>query len=199
VKNRRIPPFLAVAAALLLLAGCGEGGDQDAGAVAMDTTVAAAGPEGIAVSSNVLEAGSPDHRFFQQMSDHHVGLVQMSQQAQQKATQDTVKTEARHFLAGHTNDLEQMQRMLQEHFNDRHQPTIMPRHAAMVDSLSQQQGAQFNRAYVQDVIEHHQGGVRMIEVYLPSATQENVKVLAAKMKTVQTEDIKRLEGLLARL
>lgn len=154
---------------------------------------------GTATQSNALQASSPDHQFLQRMSDHHVGLVEMGQQAMRQATNDSVKTEAQHFAVGQTSSMKDMQRMMRESYSDSHQPVMMPRHRVVVDSLAHLQGNAYNKAFIQKVIDHHQGGIQMIEGYLPTAQNVSVRVMAEKMKTLQTEDIKRLQGLLKRL
>lgn len=169
--------------------------------LSMDTDVAPGDSTaaGTATESNALQASSPDHLFLQRMSDHHVGLIQMGEQAMRQATNDSVKTEAQHFAVGQTSSIKNMQRMLHASYNDSHQPVIMPRHTAVVDSLSTLQGTAYNKAFVQKVIDHHQGGIKMIDGYLSTAQNISVRVMAEKMKTLQTEDIKRLEGLLKKL
>lgn len=200
--SRLVPLRWACMVALTLFAGaCGGSEDTaeidsaepavvaDPAAMPMDTAAVAQG--------DMAAARDADQQFLRGMSDHHVGLIRMAEQAQQRATRDTVRAEAQHFQVGHTSGLDDMQRMLQAQYSDTHQPTIMPRHAAMVNSLSQTQGAEYDPAFLRDVIEHHRGGIAMIDEYLPNASNAEVRVMAEKMKTVQTSDIERLESLLA--
>ena len=176
--------------AALLLTGCGGSGEGEAeqlaadsaqmGGMAMDTTGGA-------------QSQAPDVQFLTQMSDHHQGLIVMAQGAHQK-TDVGVHEEATELQQKQEQEQQQMLSMLQSTFQTQHTPTIMPQNQAMADSVQQKNGAEYDRAFREAVIRHHQEGIQMIDQHLGHLTNAEVRQMAERMRTEQQQDIEELQA-----
>jgi uncharacterized protein (DUF305 family) len=75
----------------------------------------------------------------------------------------------------------------------------MPEHQAMSDQLKGKSGKEYERAFYQDIIKHHQEAITMIDGYLPKAKNPMIKQMAEKMKAEQTKEIAAFQKKLASL
>ena len=60
-------------------------------------------------------------------------------------------------------------------------------------------GAEFDRMFLEMMIVHHQGAVRMAETELADGANPDAKALAESIKTSQTAEIATMQQLLATL
>ncbi|OGG54158.1 hypothetical protein A3C20_01355 [Candidatus Kaiserbacteria bacterium RIFCSPHIGHO2_02_FULL_55_25] len=64
----------------------------------------------------------------------------------------------------------------------------------MMAGISGKAGDGFDRAFLEGMIEHHDGAVRMAEEALRSAKHEELKSMARDIITAQTREIGQMEG-----
>jgi uncharacterized protein (DUF305 family) len=187
---------VSLATLTLLLGACG-GDAEDTDATPSDTTAAAqpaSGPDTSMAGMQPDSAQDPNQQFLRMMVDHHQGLIVMAQQAAERGSTDSVKSEARELHTKQTAEQRQMLDMLQRQYGDTHQPMVMPAHQAMADSLTQKQGADYDMTFRMNVVQHHREGIQMTDQHLPHLTQPELRSMAERMKTEQQSDIQKLQA-----
>ena len=174
----------------LVLGGCGGADNAESEA---DKPL----PENAAVANNGM--ANADHEFLGMMSDHHEGLVQMSMQAMEKATEQSTQADAHELHTKQAAERDSMVAMIQRDYQAQHQPAPMPKNVAQTDSLSQLSGSAYDRTYYRMVIDHHREGIGMIDQHLSHLTKPAVRQMAEKMKADQQREIQEFEQKMAAL
>ncbi len=183
--------------------------DKDRTAVGADSTASTGQPmagmsdtgmKGMSASGGMGDmkmTGDADRDFLRMMSDHHKGLIAMAHGA--KKMKLAVAADARKLDTKQDAELDAMVTMLEKQFKDPYSPKIMPRHQAMVDALRAKTGYEYQKSFLQNTVQHHQEGVRMIDDYLPKSGRPELKAMAEKMKAEQTMEIAEFQRKIAKL
>ena len=207
------PRRLALCAALLVTttaAACGGGGNAgaDSAGAAGDSAGQAAAVAPAAQDSGMagmdhsnMNMGAANRSaprdsnqvFLRMMSDHHEGLVAMSDSALPRLQGATAKSDAQKLRQKQDSEQQRMLSMLSQQYSDSVTPMIMPSNRAMLDSVTRApQGADADRVYYRQVIAHHREGIHHAEMHLPHLTGE-VKQMAERMRSEQQREIQELE------
>lgn len=190
-RSRPMPSVAMLAC--LVFAACG-GGDEppsDTASVPPADSSASAVP---ADSPAVAQARDADQEFLRGMVDHHQGLILMAQQAMERGSTDAVKAEAHALHQKQETEQREMLAILQREYGDPHQPSAMPAHQAMLDSLTAKAGADYDMAFRMNVVAHHREGIQMTDRFLPRLARPEVKSMAERGKADQQRDIQKLEA-----
>ncbi len=170
---------IAVAATLiaaLLLAGCG----------------------GQSPTGNDAEGG-----FLRGMVPHHESAVDMAKVAATEAESDFVKGLAKDIVSSQTTEIAQMGRIHQRLFNAEIE-TDMGGHMALglsaeeagmghMDGAKMLRGKKpFDRAFVDEMVPHHQGATRMAEAVLTKTKDPEVRTLAQAIISAQKREIQEM-------
>lgn len=200
------PHFAALALVLATVAGCAKSdtaADSLAGgANAPVTTTAMGGDSGMAghdMAGMANMTGDPDRDFLRMMSDHHKGLILMTDLTKDRKDGGTVVADAIRVDTKQDQELDQMVSMLAKDFQDPYAPKVMPQHQAMADALKAKSGKDYDRTFYQNVIQHHQEALKMVDEYLPKAKNTMVRQMAETMKTDQTKEIADFRQKVARV
>ena len=163
----------------------------DTGMAGMDhskMTMDSAG--GMQAMQGMQMTGDPDRDFLRMMSDHHKGLIAMAHDAVEGGKAQASKSDAQKLDKKQDTELQQMQDRLEKQYKDQYQPKVMPDNQQMVDDLkSKSAGKEYDRAFYEHTIMHHQQAVKMIDEYLPKGKDAQVKAMAEKMKSDQQKEI----------
>ncbi len=180
---RRVPAALAAALALAmpLIAGCG-GQDE-----------ASAPPP----------ASDPQRGFLSAMVPHHTSAVDMAKVAQQEAQSDFVKGLANDIVSSQTAEIEQMGSIHERLFKAPLKPD-MGGHMALglsaeeagmghMDGANMIRGKQpFDRVFVDEMVPHHQGAIRMAEAVKGKTRDPALRQLADDIVTAQRREIREM-------
>lgn len=174
----------AVAAATLLLAGCGISANKDA----------------------TPDAGSPhneaDITFAQMMIPHHQQAIEMANLAETRAESQEVKDLAAAIEAAQDPEIQTMQGWLKswdaEGMSHDMGADEMP---GMVDDkmmgdLAKASGAEFDRLFLTAMIAHHEGAIAMAESEKSDGLHKGSLRLADAIIKTQTAEIKRMRAML---
>lgn len=142
--------------------------------------------------------GDADHDFLRMMADHHKGLILMVHQTVDRKDKLGVMAIARRLDTEQDAELDGMTTMLEKDFNDPYAPKVMPEHQAMADELKGKSGADYDGAFLQNIVKHHEEAIKMIDEYLPEAKAASVKSMAEKMKGAQSKAIAEFKAKLAK-
>jgi uncharacterized protein (DUF305 family) len=158
---------------------------------------------------------SMDTQFAQQMIVHHEGAVEMAQLAQENAVTPEVQDLAGQIEAAQGPEVELMQSWLQEwgepteaegdvggmegmdhgDMGSAMEMDGMSQEEAMAD-LGSVSGAEFDRRFLELMIEHHRGAVMMAQAALADGQDPKAQELAEQVVADQEAEIERMEQLL---
>lgn len=174
----------------VMAAACAEGGEGND--TAADTTAARD-------TTGLAGTGSAELDFLKQMSDHHEGLVLITERAQGTVTDDSVQSAADRLHRVQQAEQDTMVAMIRRLHQEQHSPQALARNIAQADSLADMSDTDADRYFVQTTIEHHRNGIAMIDQHLGHLTNAEVRAMAERMKAAQQRDIQELEGKLSSL
>lgn len=130
-----------------------------------------------------------DRDFLRAMSDHHKGLVAIVHATVDRKEKLSVRADANRLDAEQDKELDEMVTMLEKTYKDPYDPKIMPEHQAMLDSLKTLHGSAYDRAFLRDIIRHHEEAVAMIDAFLPKSRDPAVRSMAERMRAAQSREI----------
>ena len=187
--------LLVIPVAALALAACGGTDDKHSGHSMAGHSVGA--------SSAPAAAGhnAQDAMFAQMMIPHHQQAIVMAEQAATKASSSQVKKLAAQIERAQKPEIEMMTGRLKAW------GAAMPSHDGMhmgdgmmsdadmknLDTLS---GRQFDRAFLQMMIKHHQGAITMARTEQAQGSAAELKAMADSIVTSQTGEITTMQKLL---
>ena len=161
---------------------------QDSGMANMSGMAHDSSMAGMSGMANMT--GNPDHDFLRMMSDHHKGLIALVHATvDRQGVSADVRADARKFDKAQDAELDTMTTMLEQAYKDPYTPKVMPENKAMTDSVLAKSGTAFDRAFRQEVIMHHEMGIRMMDQYLPNLTDAKLKTMVQRMRADQTREI----------
>jgi len=207
----RIAATIATLTVGAVLAGCGSGSA---------TGPAATAPSATSSSASASQAhNQADITFLQAMIPHHIQAVEMSKLAAQRASSPQVKDLAAGIEAAQQPEIDQMNGML-EAWNASTPATNGPsmtgmnhgnmggtgqmEHGSMPGMMSDQQmqqlnqvsGPEFDRMFLQMMIQHHEGAVAMSKTELTDGQNPEAKALAQSIIAAQQREITEMQTLL---
>ena len=187
-----LTPTVLVATIALAASACGAKHDlpPDSAAVASAAVPgdsASKGPP--SAMSEMVMTGDPDRDFLRMMSDHHKGLIAIVHETVDSKQTLWVRSIARQLDTEQDAELDTMSTILEKTFKDAYAANATPAHQAMADQLKAMSGAEYDRAFLRDVISHHDEAISMIDKYLPQARNAQVKAMAQRMKATQTKEV----------
>jgi uncharacterized protein (DUF305 family) len=182
-----------LAAATLVLAGCGD--DDNAGD-----------------ASGEAAFNDADVAFAQGMIPHHQQAIEMSQLAQDRASNSAVKQLAADIEAAQGPEIETMTGWLEEwgedvpstdddmegmdhgDMSDSEMPGMMSEQE--MSDLEAATGVEFDQMFLTMMIDHHQGAVEMAATEQEEGAYPDAIALAEKIETDQKAEIEEMQGLL---
>lgn len=175
-------PLMSIAALVLVAASCASGGTSSAGFNGADTM------------------------FAQMMIPHHEQAIELSDLALDPATGagDEVRALATAIAAAQDPEIDEMTALL-EGWGE---PVAMDSgedHSGMMsgmltvdelDALAALRGQEFDRAWLEAMIAHHEGAVSMAEDVLADGESAEIRDLAGRITAAQGDEIARMRALL---
>lgn len=145
-----------------------------------------------------------DIHFIEQMIPHHEDAITMSKLALTKAKRPEVKELAQNIIDSQSREIDQMKSWYKEWYG-RELPTgdtVMNQHGMMGGSSMHmgmmgndsdisrlEEASDFDTAFVQEMIPHHQMAVMMASMLKNGTQRSEMKQLADDIITTQTEEI----------
>lgn len=173
-------------------------------------TQSATAPTG-AESADATQHNAADAEFAQMMIVHHEGAIEMAELASSAAATDEVRALAQRIAAAQGPEIEQMSGWLdawgEAQPADAQMDAMghegmdmdgMDQQAAM-DELSALSGADFDRRFLELMIEHHRGAIVMAETERGAGENTDAIQLAGAIIDAQTAEITEMSNLLGEL
>ena len=149
-----------------------------------------------------------DAHFLEQMIPHHEDAITMAQLAETKAKTPEVKKLAKNIISSQGKEIDQMKSWYKGWFG-RDLPSgkdVMTQHGMMGGSQSMHMGmmgnetdsarlensADFDRAFVEDMIPHHQMAVMMASMLKDGSSRPEMRKLADEIIAAQTSEIDQM-------
>jgi len=153
-------------------------------------------------------SGTPkEQAFLQGMVPHHMMAIEMAEMAQQMATKPEIKQLASSIVKSQGGEIEKMNAIYGRLFagaalkpnemaHDELGLTAEQAGMAMTDKEMQaMMGAKpFDREFIDMMIPHHQGAIRMARVVLASTKDPEIRSLAQAIVTAQSKEIEEMNG-----
>ena len=156
-----------------------------------------------------------DIAFMQMMVPHHAQAVEMAELARSHAVDPGVRRMAARIRAAQGPEILMMSAWLEQEGIEVPQPGDDPRDydhgahghdpmmgmltGAELDELAAARGSRFDRLFLEGMIRHHRGAVRMADNVASEGVDTLVTELAADVHVTQSSEIGRMRELLAGL
>lgn len=202
ITHRAVLAGAAAVSALVMLTACG--GNDDADGNHGTGASAASSPDGGA------EFNDTDIEFAQMMIPHHQQAVEMAALAEARAGDAEIKQIASQVTAAQEAEITTMTGWLtawgqptSRPDGEHHMPGTSHRHGEMPEGdmakLEAATGTEFDRAFAEMMIDHHNGAVQMARDEQAAGRNPEAKALAAEIEKAQTAEVSTLRQILARL
>lgn len=185
-SRRRLVAVITLAAALTL-SGCA----MQHGGMAPDESS----------SDTTSTYGSLDIMFAQMMIPHHEQAIEMSDLALERSSDPEILALAQQIKAAQAPEIEQMTAWIEATGSGMTMDHDMGMDGmlseAEMTSLRDATGTDFDRLYLEGMIQHHEGAIEMADMIVDSANAE-ARDLADAIISSQTAEIELMRTLLAR-
>ena len=190
MRTPRLVPAAAVALLGLLAAACSS--DDDPSVVA-----------GSATSEQETEHNDADVEFAQGMIPHHEQAVEMAGMATEQAESADVKALAEQIEAAQAPEIETLRSWLEDWGEDEDMGGMDHGSGMMSDddmsALEEATGAEFDRMFLEMMIEHHEGAIEMADTEIEDGQFPDAIEMAETIKSTQEAEIAEMEALLDEL
>ncbi len=165
------------------------------------------GMMGLNTRNSINNSNTLDAHFIEQMIPHHEDAITMAKLAQTKAQHPEIKQLAENIIDSQSKEISQMKSWYEGWF-DKEVPSgtqIMGEHGMMggngmhmgmmgnqSDMTRLEKGADFDKAFIEEMIPHHQMAVMMANMLLQGTSRPEMKQLAQNIITAQTKEINQM-------
>lgn len=143
-----------------------------------------------------------DRNFIANMIAHHQGAVTMAQLALTNAKHQELKDMANDIISAQSGEISQMKSWQQawgypssssDNMMDHSAMGMMDEMSGMENELKGKTGDEFDKAFIEQMIMHHQGALDMAAPGEKNAEHQEVKDLTKAIVTTQTKEIKQMK------
>lgn len=143
-----------------------------------------------------------DKNFIANMIAHHQGAVDMAKLAQKNAKHQELKSMADDIVAAQEKEIADMQSWQKAwgypstsagNMMDHSAMGMMDDMASMTTKLEGKTGDDFDKAFIEQMIMHHQSAIDMAAPGQKNAKHQEIKDLAAAIVTAQSKEIKQMK------
>ena len=161
------------------------------------------GPDSIATpgSGPLFSAAAPNNGtarfevgFMQDMIDHHAMAVEMAELCVAKAVHDELRQLCEEIIAAQSAEIAQMQRWLEQWYGISYEPQMKPGDRRELERLASSSGAEFEIAFMEMMIEHHERAIREAEECLRRAYHRQLRRLCESIIGTQSAEIEQMQS-----
>jgi len=151
---------------------------------------------------DALTGAAYDKTFLANMIVHHQGAVAMAQLALTNAKHQELKDMANSIISAQSGEISEMQQWQQDwgypsssgdDMQDHSAMGMMNDMAGMEDDLKGETGDAFDKAFLSQMIMHHQSAINMAAPGETNAQHQQVKDLTPAIVTAQSSEIKQMQ------
>ncbi len=140
------------------------------------------------------EVQMSDQDFLTQMIEHHQGAIAMAQEAETKSSRQEIRDFAGSIISAQTSEIDQMYAWRKQWFGESEH--ISMRMGADMPSMAVDLGsadADFDKRFLQAMIAHHEGAIKMANAVLLPTDRADIHNLAKTIINTQTQEIKTMQ------
>lgn len=131
---------------------------------------------------------------MQGMTNHHLSAVSMAAVCQGKAVHAELRTTCSQIITGQLREMGQMLVWLHTWYGETQVPQLSPSERQMVVVLASLPPADFEVAFMQEMIQHHMMAIEEAETCLASAGHPELLSLCQNIITTQGAEITQLQS-----
>lgn len=148
-----------------------------------------------------------DRHFIEQMIPHHADAIAMGHLALEKAEHQEIKNLGQEIINAQSTEIDQMKSWYQQWFstsvpdvfaNTNHGMGSGMMHGGMMNNESDieslRSATPFDKAFIEEMIPHHQMAVMMAQMLKSSTTRPEMKQLADDIIEAQTKEIEQMRN-----
>ena len=164
--------------------------------VALLAVLAVAGCGGNDQTTSTSQAESTDGAFITAMIPHHESAIEMAKIAQKQAQHPEIAKLADDIVSAQDAEISDMNTMHQRMFGE---PVDGADHGSLgldenmmgmsMDMSSLENSKQFDKAFIDAMIPHHQGAIRMARIEIAQGQDQQTKDLAQAIIDAQSREI----------
>jgi uncharacterized protein (DUF305 family) len=147
----------------------------------------------------VMENGEySDRRFIDAMVPHHQGAIAMAEVALKNAEHEEIKELSRNIVSTQQAEIEELKAIKKEEFGTSNVPMEMSQEqmrgmGMMMDPRQLANREPFDRAFIDNMIPHHQSAIEMAKVAYEKSKVPEIKELAENIVSAQQEEIEQMK------
>jgi uncharacterized protein (DUF305 family) len=167
------------------------------------------GTNGITGTNMMNSTESIDAHFIEQMIPHHEDAITMAEIARTKAKKQEIKDLAKAIIAAQTNEINEMKQWYKDWYGTDvpQDENVMGGHGMMgsggmhmgmmgdeTDMTRLENAQDFDKAFIEEMIPHHQMAVMMANMLRSGTQREEMKQLADDIISAQTSEIDQMRS-----
>jgi uncharacterized protein (DUF305 family) len=152
-------------------------------------------------SGDATPAQHTDGAFIAEMIPHHEGAIEMAEPARERAEHSEIAAMAEQIIATQSDEVRELEAAHERLFDgpvgsvDHGTLGLSAAEAGMSHDSSELDGAEpFDQAFIDMMIPHHQGAIRMARVELERGEDEELKALAEEIIEAQSAEIEQMNA-----
>lgn len=132
--------------------------------------------------------------FMQGMIDHHMMAVMTAELCIDKAVHGELRSMCEQIVATQTQEIETMQAWLESWYGVTYDPAMKPGMMKEVERLAALDGADFEIAFMEMMIKHHEGAIREAQHCVDRAYHAELIALCEDIIAAQEAEILQLQS-----
>jgi len=132
-------------------------------------------------------------KFMENMIDHHAMAVAMGQICLQKAIHEELRSLCQNIITSQSAQIAEMQSWLQNWYGISYSPEMKPGDQQMMDRLASLSGAEFEIAFMEMMIKHHEKAIKEGRQCLDKAYHAELRALCENIVTTQSAEIAQMQ------
>lgn len=202
MKLYRLAQIVGSLSIVVTLAACSDQPSSPTAPSSLETGFGASTPgataqtEGITIASAPAPARSAatfEVRFMTNMIDHHQMAIEMAEICLDEAVHEELRTMCQNIIAAQSAEIQQMQSWLQQWYGITYQPTMKPGDQKMLERLASLSGAEFEIAFMEMMIKHHEKAIKEARHCLDKAAHAELRELCEQIIATQSAEIAQLQ------
>lgn len=165
-------------------------------ASAPGSSTTAAHTEGITISSAPAPSQSATNfeiDFMTDMIHHHHMAVMTAEMCIARATHSELRSLCESIRTAQMAEIEQMEAWLQDWYGITYEPVMKPGDEKMMERLASLSGAEFEIAFMEMMIKHHEKAIKEGRHCLDKAYHTELRELCENIITTQSAEIAQME------
>lgn len=139
-------------------------------------------------------AAQYEQRFMMNMIDHHQMAIEMAEVCLQRAVHDDLRQLCENIITAQSREVQRMQQWLRSWYGVNYTPQMPSGSQKDMERLAALSGSEFEIAFMEMMIEHHEAAVREAEQCTRRAEHRQLIQLCRDIIAAQSAEIAQMEA-----